>query len=234
MERLAGAEEILDGPLEDLHELADNLRDLRRSNRLLGGARQSRLAIGRLVGPDEPVALIDVGCGGADIPMMLLADAARTGRPMHVTAIDERPEVIGAARIARPGIDRVADLELVVADGRSIPFPDGAFDVAHSSLVIHHLDPADAVAFLREMARVSRRGVVVNDLVRGRLYLMGAWLLSHLVSGNRLSRNDAPLSVRRAYSRDELRSLIDQAGLRVVGEVGGFVGHRVAIAAVHA
>jgi len=82
------------------------------------------------------------------------------------------------------------------------------------------------------MARVSRRGVVVNDLVRGRLYLAGAWLLSHIVSGNRLSRNDAPLSVRRAYSRSELRALVDEAGLRIVGEVGGFAGHRVAIAAV--
>jgi len=234
MERLAGAEEILDGPLDDLHELADNLRDLRRSNRLLGGARQSRLAIGRLVDGLEPLTLIDVGCGGADIPVMLLADAARAGRELHVTAIDERSEVIEAARIARPGIGTVAGLDLVVGDGRSIPYPDGAFDIAHTSLVVHHLDPADAVALLREMARVSRRGVVVNDLVRGRLYLAGAWLLSHLVSGNRLSRNDAPLSVRRAYSRDELRTLVDEAGLRIVGEVGGFAGHRVAIAAVRA
>jgi ubiquinone/menaquinone biosynthesis C-methylase UbiE len=234
MERLNGAEEILDGPLDDLHELADNLRDLRRSNRLLGGGRQSRLAIARLVGRDEPLTLIDVGTGGADIPVMLLADAARTGRSMRITAIDERSEVIEAARIARPGIDRVAGLELVVGDGRSLPYPDGAFDVAHSSLVLHHFDPVDAVAFLREMARISRRGVVLNDLVRGRLYLLGAWLLSHLVSGNRLSRNDAPLSVRRAYSRAELRDLCDEAGLRIVGEVGGFVGHRVAVAAVRA
>jgi ubiquinone/menaquinone biosynthesis C-methylase UbiE len=165
---------------------------------------------------------------------MLLADAARAGRELHVTAIDERSEVIEAARIARPGIETIAGLELVVGDGRSIPYPDGAFDIAHTSLVVHHLDPADAVALLREMARVSRRGVVVNDLVRGRLYLAGAWLLSHLVSGNRLSRNDAPLSVRRAYSRSELRALIDEAGLRIVGEVGGFAGHRVAIAAVRA
>ena len=231
MERLAGAEEILDGPLDDLRELADNLRDLRRSNRLLGGARQSRLAIERL-GGDAPLTLIDVGCGGADIPVMLLADAARAGRRLHVTAVDERPEVIEAARIARPGIDRVAGLELGVGDGRSLPYADGAFDVAHTSLVLHHLDPQDAVAFLREMARISRRGVVVNDLVRGRLYLAGAWLLSHLVSGNRLSRNDAPLSVRRAYTRTELRGLIQESGLHIVGEVGGFAGHRVAIAAV--
>jgi SAM-dependent methyltransferase len=232
MERLAGAEEILDGPLDDLHELADNLRDLRRSNRLLGGARQSRLAIGRLAGGDEPLTLIDVGTGGADIPMMLLADAAKAGRQLYVTAIDERSEVIEAARMARPGIERVAGLELVVGDGRSLPFPDNAFDVAHSSLVLHHLDPVDAVAFLREMARISRRGVVLNDLVRGRFYLACAWLLSHIASGNRLSRNDAPLSVRRAYSRDELRGLVDEAGMRIVAEVGGFVGHRIAIAAV--
>jgi ubiquinone/menaquinone biosynthesis C-methylase UbiE len=234
MERLAGAEELLDGPLDDVRELADNLRDLRRSNRLLGGARMSRVAISRLVGPDEPLTIIDVGTGGADIPVMLLADAARTGRPMHVTAVDERAEVIEAARVARPAIERVAGLELVVGDGRSLPYPDGAFDIAHTSLVVHHLDPVDAVALLREMTRISRRGIVVNDLVRGRLYLAGAWLLSHLATGNRLSRNDAPLSVRRAYSRAELRGLVDEAGLRIVGEVGGFVGHRVAIAAVHA
>ena len=67
----ASAEEILDGPLDDLRELADNLRDLRRSNRLLGGARQSRLAIRRLVDSDGPLRLVDVGCGGADIPVML-------------------------------------------------------------------------------------------------------------------------------------------------------------------
>ena len=234
MERLAGTAELLDGPLDDLHELADNLRDLRRSNRLLGGARQSRLAISRLAGPEEPLTIIDVGTGGADIPVMLLADAARSGRPMRVTAVDERAEVIEAARLARPAVELVAGLELVVGDGRSLRYPDGAFDIAHSSLVLHHLDPVDAVAFLREMARISRRGIVVNDLVRGRLYVAGAWLLSHLATGNRLSRYDAPLSVRRAYSREELRTLIDEAGLRILGEVGGFVGHRVAIAAVRA
>ena len=43
-------------------------------------------------------------------------------------------------------------------------------------MVVHHLEPADAVALLREMARVARLGVVVNDLVRGRLYWAGAWV----------------------------------------------------------
>src|SRR5262245_19606007 len=109
MERLAGAEELLDGPLHDLDELADNLRDMRRANRLLGGARLSRVALARLVDgqADGPMSLVDVGSGGADIPIALMADAARRGRELTVTAVDARSEVVEAARLARPAIDRI-------------------------------------------------------------------------------------------------------------------------------
>lgn len=234
MERLAGVEEILDGPLDDLDAVAGNLRDLRRVNRLLGGTQLSRLAIDRLWPDGTPLSVVDVGTGGADIPVSLLADAARRGRSLRVEAIDSRGEVIEAARLARPALDLVAGLSLRVADGLALPYPDGAFDVAHCSMVVHHLEPAEAVALLREMARVARLGVVVNDLVRGRLFWAGAWVMSHGATRNRLTRTDAPLSVRRAYSRDELRGLVGKAGLRNVGEVGGFMRHRVAIVAVHA
>ena len=234
MERLAGVEEILDGPLDDLDAVAGNLRDLRRVNRLLGGARLSRLAIDRLWPDGTSLSVLDVGTGGADIPVSLLADAVRRGRSLRAEAIDSRAEVIEAARLARPALDRVAGLSLRVGNGLALPYPDGAFDVAHCSMVVHHLEPAETVALLREMARVTRLGVVVNDLVRGRLFWAGAWVMSHAATRNRLTRNDAPMSVRRAYSRDELRGLVDKAGLRTVGEVGGFMRHRVAIVAVHA
>jgi len=231
MERLAGVEELLDGPLDDLDELADNLRDLRRVNRVLG-VRLSRTAIDRLIPSTGARTVLDVGTGGADIPVSLLAEATRRGQSLQVTGIDSRSEVIAAARIARPAIGRVAGLDLVVGDGRSLPFPDRSFDIAHTSLVVHHLEPTEAIALLREMTRVSRSGIVVNDLARSRIGVLGAWLLSRLATRNRLSRNDAPLSARRAYSRGELRDLVDDAGLRIVGEVGGLFGHRVAIAAV--
>jgi hypothetical protein len=87
---------------------------------------------------------------------------------------------------------------------------------------------------LRELARVSGVGVVVNDLVRSPLTLTGAWLASRLFTRNRYSRHDAPLSARRAYSREELRDLLDDAGLRVVADFGGLARHRRALAAVPA
>ena len=47
------------------------------------------------------------------------------------------------------------------------PLADREVDVTHASLLIHHLDPDDAVVALGEMRRVSRLGVVINDLRRG-------------------------------------------------------------------
>jgi ubiquinone/menaquinone biosynthesis C-methylase UbiE len=180
------------------------------------------------------VSLLDVGTGGADIPVSLLADAARRGRSLRLTAIDSRAEVLEAARVARPSLDAIGGLSLAVADGLALPYSDGAFDVAHSSMVVHHLERPDAVAMLRELTRVARVGIALNDLVRGDLYWAGAWVMSHTLTLNRLTRNDAPLSVRRAYTRQELRELVGESGLRIVAEFAGFAGHRVAIAAVPA
>ena len=240
MDRLSHVEELLDGPLDDEAALAGNLRDLRRINRLLGGVRLSRLAIDLLlrVAPTHldlsPMSLIDVGTGAVDIPVALLADARRRGRRLEVIAVDARPEVLETARAIRPALGRVAGLALGVSDGRSLPHPDRSIDIAHASLLIHHLEPDEAVALLVEMARVARVGVVVNDLNRGRLHWLGAWLIGHLLTRNRYTRRDAPLSVRRAYTRREMRGLLARAGLRPVGEFGGFVGHRYAIAAIRA
>jgi ubiquinone/menaquinone biosynthesis C-methylase UbiE len=234
MERLADAAELLDGPLDDPEALAGNLRDLRRFNRLLGGTALSRRAIAALAGLQSDVTLLDVGTGGADIPVALIADAARRGRRLAVLAVDARLEVLAAARESRPGLDRVPGLTLEAADGRALPYPDASFDIVHASLLHHHLSPADATLLLREMARVARRGVVVNDLSRGRLALAGARVVTALLTRNRLTRHDAPLSVQRAYTIKEMRAFIVVAGLRPVAEFVGPFGHRYAIAAARA
>lgn len=240
MDRLAGAHELLDGPLDDASTLAGNLRDLGRVNALLGGVRLSRAAIDALVGADAgrgrsaAVELLDVGTGGADIPTALLADWRRKGRRLMVTAVDDRAEVLAAARLARPALDRVEGLKLEIADGRALPYEDRAFDVAHASLLVHHLEPSDAVALLVEMSRVSRRGVVVNDLGRSRRAWIAAWLLARFATRNRYTRHDGPLSVRRAYTVVEMRALLAVAGLRPIATRRDILRHRYAIAAVRA
>jgi ubiquinone/menaquinone biosynthesis C-methylase UbiE len=246
MDRLADVLEHLDGPLTDPHGLQGNLRDLRRINRWLGGVRLSRRACEALLAgagrphaagpggetrPVDPLRLLDVGTGGADIPVALIHSWRRRGLEVRVTGLDSRPEVLMAALAERPALRDVAELSLVEGDGRAVPFGDATFDIAHASLLLHHLEPPDAADLLREMARVSTMGIVVNDLARGRLAWLGAWLLVHVATSNRFTRHDGPLSVRRAYTLGEARRLVEAAGLRVMHEEAGFLGHRWAIAA---
>lgn len=232
MQRVTGTPELLDGPLDDPVTLSGNLRDLRRANRWFGGATLSCRAVDALVGGQDDATILDVGTGAADIPIALLTSGRRNGRTRRLTAVDSRPEIIDAVRRTWPDVMHRSNLTLDVADGRSLPYPDGAFDVAHASLVLHHLDPADVIAFLCELGRVARRGVVINDLDRTWPTLLGAWLASRLFTTNRYSRHDAPLSARRAYTLGEARELLHAADLRPVAEVRGLAGHRWAIAAV--
>jgi ubiquinone/menaquinone biosynthesis C-methylase UbiE len=231
MDRLVGVPELLDGPLDDRPALVANLRDLARLNRLTGGTRLSSRAIWRLLPGQELATILDVGTGAADIPIALLAEGARRGRSLGVTATDSRQEVLDAAVAARPTLANTRGLQLSIADGRRLPYPDDAFDVAHASLVLHHLDRDDAVAFLRELRRVARTGIVINDLIRSRLNWIGAEVLVHAVARGRYTRHDGPLSVRRAFTRRELDEVIAAAALTQIATEVGFAGHRVAIAA---
>jgi ubiquinone/menaquinone biosynthesis C-methylase UbiE len=119
-----------------------------------------------------------------------------------------------------------------VADGRSLPYSDGSFDVVHASLVLHHHEPDEAETFLRELGRVARLGVVINDLGRAPFTLLGAWLLSHACTRNAFSRHDASLSARRAYTQAEVVELLWHAGLRPRYMSQSIFRHRWAMAAV--
>jgi ubiquinone/menaquinone biosynthesis C-methylase UbiE len=243
VKRVAHTPELLDGPL-DRRVLAGNLRDLARANRLLGGAALSRRAVAALIrgrhAPSpreggakrpEPVQLLDVGTGAADIPAELLAWAGRKRIPLTIVAVDSRDEVV---ELAAQRVGPRADLRVEVASGERLPFESGSFDIAHASLVLHHLEPDDAVRLLGEMARVSRTGIVVNDLDRTRRGWLGAWLVSHLLTRNRYSRHDASLSVRRAYRPSQVAQLAARAGLVEVRRHNGFAWHRYALTFVHA
>ena len=83
-----------------------------------------------------------------------------------MVGLDSRPEVLAAAAIAAPAVATTDGLDArSVGDGRSLPYPDDAFDVVHASLVLHHLEPRRGRRrSCAEMARVARLGIVVNDL----------------------------------------------------------------------
>jgi ubiquinone/menaquinone biosynthesis C-methylase UbiE len=226
MERLAGAQELLDGPLE-AGLLAGNLRDLARINRLLGGSELSWRAVSSVAqSPGRQLTMLDLGTGGADIPRDLLVRAGQNGIGLAITASDVRPEILDHARRLSRGVDR---LRIESAEPDRLAYRADSFDIVHASLVLHHLEPPDASRLLAEMGRVARAAVIVNDLDRARRWHVLAWLMTRLLTANRYTRHDAPMSVRRAYTPDEASALAAVAGLREVGRLRDRLGHRYAL-----
>jgi ubiquinone/menaquinone biosynthesis C-methylase UbiE len=113
----------------------------------------------------------------------------------------------------------------VQADGLCLPLRARTFDVVVCSTMLHHLDWQQGIALLQSMAAVARYGVVVNDLVRSRLYYYAARLMLSLMACHEVTRHDGPLSVLRAYSVGEVREMARLAGLPPV-RVSTALGYR--------
>lgn len=199
--------ELLDELDQDPSEYRASLAMVSQVNRWLGGVRAMKRHLRPLRRRGESALLLDVGTGNGDVPILLRRWAASHGAPWLVIGVDLHP--LAASLAHRSGAGPV-----VRGDGLRLPFPDGSFDAVFNVLMLHHFDDEAAVRLVREMARVSRGLVIVNDLERDRLGHLGALLLAKtLWRRNRLTRNDGPLSVRRSFTATELLDIGRSAGL---------------------
>jgi 2-polyprenyl-3-methyl-5-hydroxy-6-metoxy-1,4-benzoquinol methylase len=210
--------EFLDRPGVPSAELAESLADIGRLNGL--GPTRTLLThvapfLERFVAERHrrPFRVLDVGTGGADVPVALVRWARERGARVSVVAVDVQPEVLACAS---PAAQRLGEVRLVAADALRLPTRPAGVDLALCSLTLHHLPEPAVVALLRLMAEVARLGFVVSDLRRSRGAWLAAWLATRLISRNRITRHDGPLSVRRAYTRRELAALSAKAGLSQV------------------
>jgi ubiquinone/menaquinone biosynthesis C-methylase UbiE len=205
--------EILDQDGIDERALRHNLRDIMRVNRFFGGIAEIIRHLQPLVRElpaERPITVLDLGAGAGDIPRAISRWATAQGRSVSICASDRSPEILDLAR-KQTGDDPA--IAFAVFDARNVPLPDSSFDVVLCSLALHHFTENDAIAVLREMDRLSTAGFIVNDLRRTRIGFVAAWLASRLTTRSALTRNDAPLSVRRAFTPEELRQLVEGTGI---------------------
>jgi len=204
----------MDRPDSDPELLAEDLENLARINRRFDGLnalRRSLPPLLRRVDSAKTVEIVDLATGSADYPIDLARRLRRAGRRVNIVAVDKNPFIAGAARRMTADFPEITVQE---ADIRSLPYADRSFDIALCSSAIHHFSREDAVRVLKEMDRVSRVGWIVNDLNRTRAGAWAAWLYTHAVTRNPITRYDAYHSMRRAFRMEELREMALEAGIR--------------------
>jgi SAM-dependent methyltransferase len=206
---------MLDLPPENYtsEELEGSLRDITIVNRYLGDNRAilKHLSVMTAGMAGKGFTVLDIGTGSADIPLAIAAWAGKRGLRAEITGIDNNPRTIDMAR--RMCAD-VPGITLDVADGLNLPFPDGSFDFVLCSKTLHHFTEEQAVRLMGEARRVAGLGYLIMDLRRSRIAWALITILTRLFTGNRLTRNDGPLSVLRAFTPDEMTSLAMAAGAK--------------------
>jgi len=165
-----------------------SLRDLRRINKYFGGRSIYRRLLHRHGAANS---IIDVGTGTSDLLEQI--DGFRVG-------VDFKIEHLRYFRDT--------SIHRVVGDALRLPFRDGAADVVTSAHFFHHFTPEQNVQILGESLRVSRRGVVVNDTRRHILPLLFILLLCAIRVFGRITRSDAPGSIRRGYTTGEVEAIV--------------------------
>jgi ubiquinone/menaquinone biosynthesis C-methylase UbiE len=115
-----------------------------------GAFRERQLDLARLAAGET---VLDVGCGTGTLA---IAAARRVGVTGAVTGIDPSAELLERAR--KKARRAHVDVAFAQSGGEELPFPDAAFDVVLSSLVLHHLSHDALRSAAHEMHRVLRPG----------------------------------------------------------------------------
>ncbi len=191
--------ELLDSDSGTPEEVAQSLADLRRINRWFGGLATSLAMLDRVAEESKArsLSILEVAAGASELPRVVRAAMQRRGIDARFTALDRAATHLQLGNGSRG----------VAGDALALPFADASFDVVCSNLFVHHLAPDEVAQSVNEALRVARIAVLINDLIRHPMHLALVYAGTPLYR-SRLTRHDAPASVRQAYTREEMAELL--------------------------
>ncbi|MFN3323155.1 MAG: methyltransferase domain-containing protein [Bryobacteraceae bacterium] len=188
--------ELLDSAEPD--EARENLRDLVRINRWLGGHRVLGWMLRRFVHPGERFTVLDIGAASGDMGRSI----RREYPGATVISLDRRTLHLEAA-----------DPPRLAADAFRLPFRPASVDFVFCSLFLHHFPDRQIVELLAAFHSIARRALLVIDLERHPIPYYFLPATAWLFRWGRLAVHDGQISVEAAFRPEELLGLARRAGL---------------------
>ena len=197
--------------------LRKNLDELEIINHWLGGNKvvtnaltQILRKVPELKTANQPLQIADIGCGGGGILRVVARWAQRQQLKVALTGIDANDFMVNYAREKCGGYPNIR----IVQENIYRPdFQKRRFDVIICSLFCHHFTSEELVTMWQQLYRQADRAVIINDLHRHPLAYYSIKWLTKLFSGSYLVKNDAPLSVLRAFRKSEIKEILTKSDI---------------------
>ncbi len=200
--------ELMDLPQPVSAELRDDLSSIEWLNRTFGACSFLRNFLRKHHADSKSLRILDLATGSADLPRVAVDWARKMGIEIQVDALDFQPSTL---TIARERSQSFPEITLHQHDIRK-PWLESGYDLVMSFQALHHFSQDDAATVMQEMGNIRAASRLVVDLERSRLATMAIDLLTAVILTAPMSRNDARVSIRRAFSFKELNRLAGAAG----------------------
>jgi 2-polyprenyl-3-methyl-5-hydroxy-6-metoxy-1,4-benzoquinol methylase len=202
--------EYLDSDNISTRDLYQTLVELDVINTYLGGYKATLQGMKDILKTNRPIHnIMDIGFGGGDSIKQLAKFAERRNLSMYFYGVDLKMDCIN---YAEENLASLENKQLICDDYRNIsPALLEKIDVIHCSLFLHHLTDEEIVGLFK-FGKAHHCIILANDLHRHWFAYYSIKWLTALFSKSWLVRHDACLSVRRAFRKKELESLLQQAG----------------------
>lgn len=193
--------------------VAQTLRELEFINRTLGGNHVTVQGVVELTKNNsaKPISIIDVGCGGGDMLMLLKKKLDNRNVLSTLMGIDANPNIVEYATTSYGSSPSISFATMNIFSNE---FKQLKFDLAVATLFFHHFTHSQLVDILKQLRQQATLGIVINDLHRHPLAYYSIKLLTKIFSKSSMVQYDAPLSVLRGFSKAELQSILEEAGIK--------------------
>ena len=201
--------ELLDDPSIPFEDIRLNMQELEFINTMLGGHAITLEGVLSLMGKRKIIHICEIGCGGGDNLKAIEKLCLKMGVDAQFTGIDIKDACI---RYARQNTRNIRKIGFITSDYRNAQFTEKP-DIIFSSLFCHHFRDEQVKEIIEWNYRNAKLGFFINDLHRHPLAWHSIRLLSKAFSKSYLVKNDAPLSVRRGFTRPDWQRIFDEVGI---------------------
>lgn len=204
--------ELMDDFEVDGFIIEQTLRELEIINKWLGGNYVTIHAIDKLIGKDRDKTwrIIDLGCGGGEMLKLIALWARKRSIRVELIGIDANQHVVN---YAEKNTSEFPEISFITGNVLSEDVMPMAADIITATLFTHHFSDKDLIWLFQRAKKCASVGLAINDLHRHWFAYRSINMLTALFSKSPLVKNDAGLSVLRAFKKRELTDILQAAGI---------------------